>query len=80
MAILPISNKWAYLSLSIFGSLGKYFFKGDEKEGREKSLKDLIGRVSGTLTKRGIHQGVLSPEEAKVLLGNFIIDANYNQV
>ena len=62
----PIS--WSDTAVKVVSS--KYFFKGDEKEGREKSLKDLIGRVSGTLTKRGIHQGVLSPEEAKVFERN----------
>jgi ribonucleoside-diphosphate reductase alpha chain len=44
----------------------KYFYKGDEKQYAERSLRDLFGRVGETISQTGLDQGLFSnPEEAQ---------------
>ncbi len=57
-------KQWGPLARKIVGS--KYFFGENGTSQRESSLKDLVGRVSETMSEWGVKQEYFSKEDAKV--------------
>ena len=55
---------WTYNATKIVAS--KYLFSGDDKKNPvERSVEQLVNRVSDTITNESINQGVLSSEESE---------------
>ncbi|MBU0760353.1 MAG: vitamin B12-dependent ribonucleotide reductase [Nanoarchaeota archaeon] len=58
-------NFWSALAIKIVAS--KYFWGAQEKNERENSVEQLIGRVSRFFERQGIKQKYFSEEQAKIL-------------
>ena len=57
--------EWSDIAVKVVGS--KYFFKGNEKDYLENSVKSLVTRVAEAIAYSGFQQGLLSEEESSIL-------------
>jgi len=61
---LEFPENWSDMAIKVVGS--KYFFNGDDKLNPvEKSLKQLIHRVSDTISQEGLKHDIFSDEDEK---------------
>ncbi|MDD5650879.1 MAG: vitamin B12-dependent ribonucleotide reductase [Candidatus Nanoarchaeia archaeon] len=79
---VEVPTTWDEMAIKIVGS--KYLYRGDERgKPTENSIKQLVYRVTDTLSEQALKQGILTEEESKIFNNElsylvFDQDVSYN--